>query len=141
MAVKNEKGGWALIFIIGLGLVGYSLNRYGLFNVGGLFGSRESKAASSAPRHTSKPFNLPPSGAQEKKDVRVRVNIWVGCVGGLVANGGLDTASESIYANKGLKVSFKIIDDWTEGAAALATNNVDIMLTTADVWAKDFSQF
>ena len=73
--------------------------------------------------------------------MRVRVNIWVGCVGGLVANGGLDTVPGSIYANKGLKVTFKIIDDWTEGAAALATNNVDIMLTTADVWAKDFGQF
>ncbi len=71
----------------------------------------------------------------------MRVNIWVGCVGGLVANGGLDTAPGSIYANKGLKVSFKIIDDWTEGAAALATNNVDVMLTTADVWAKDYAQF
>ncbi len=70
--------------------------------------------------------------------MRVRVNIWVGCVGGLVANGGLDTAPGSIYDKKGLKVSFKIIDDWTEGAAALATNNVDVMLTTADVWAKDY---
>ena len=69
------------------------------------------------------------------------MNIWVGCVAGLVANGGLDTVAGSIYADKGLKVSFKIIDDWTEGAAALATNNVDIMLTTADVWAKDFGQF
>ena len=63
----------------------------------------------------------------------MRVNIWVGCVGGLVANGGLDTAPDSIYGKKGLKVSFKIIDDWTEGAAALATDNVDVMLTTADV--------
>ena len=60
---------------------------------------------------------------------------------GLVANGGLDTAPGSIYAKKGLKVSFKIIDDWTEGAAALATDNVDVMLTTADVWAKDYAQF
>jgi len=71
----------------------------------------------------------------------VRVNIWVGCVGGLVANGGLDTVPGSIYDGKGLKVSFKIIDDWGQGAAALATGNVDIMLTTADVWAKDFGQF
>src|SRR5205823_10724879 len=77
----------------------------------------------------------------ETRDVRVRVNIWVGCVGGLVANGGLDTQPGSIYDGKGLKVSFKIIDDWTEGAAALATNNVDVMLTTADVWAKDYAQF
>ena len=58
-----------------------------------------------------------------------------------MANGGLDTAPGSIYDKKGLKVSFKIIDDWTEGAAALATNNVDVMLTTADVWAKDYAQF
>ena len=79
--------------------------------------------------------------AAEANAVRVRVNIWVGCVGGLVANGGLDTAPGSIYNKKGLKVSFKIIDDWTEGAAALATNNVDVMLTTTDVWAKDYGQF
>src|SRR5207244_772495 len=59
----------------------------------------------------------------------------------LVANGGLDTVPDSIYGKKGLKVSFKIIDDWTEGAAALATNNVDVMLTTADVYAKDYAQF
>ncbi len=58
-----------------------------------------------------------------------------------MANGGLDTAPDSIYSKKGLKVSFKIIDDWTEGAAALATNNVDVMLTTADVCAKDYAQF
>ena len=44
-------------------------------------------------------------------------------------------------ARKGLNVSFKIIDDWTDGAAALATDNVDVMLTTADVWAKDYAQF
>ena len=73
--------------------------------------------------------------------MRVRVNVWVGCVGGLVANGGLDTQPDSIFGKKGLKVSFKIIDDWTEGAAALATNNVDVMLTTADVYAKDYAQF
>src|SRR5437762_3526526 len=141
MAVKIEKGGWALIFVIGRGLVGYSLNRYGVIDLGGLFGSHAESSKPSAAVDPSKPLVLPPSGTPEKKDVRVRVNIWVGCVGGLVANGGLDTATESIYNNKGLKVSFKIIDDWTEGAAALATNNVDVMLTTTDVWAKDFAQF
>jgi NitT/TauT family transport system substrate-binding protein len=79
--------------------------------------------------------------AAEANATRVRVNIWVGCVGGLVANGGLDTAPGSIYARKGMNVSLKIIDDWTDGAAALATGNVDVMLTTADVWAKDYAQF
>jgi NitT/TauT family transport system substrate-binding protein len=84
---------------------------------------------------------LPSIQGAEANAVRVRVNIWVGCVGGLVANGGLDTAPGSIYAQKGLQVSFKIIDDWTDGAAALATDNVDVMLTTTDVWAKDYAQF
>ena len=52
------------------------------------------------------------------------------------------TLFDSIYGKKGLKVSsFKIIDDWTEGAAALATDNVDVMLTTADVYAKDYAEF
>jgi NitT/TauT family transport system substrate-binding protein len=86
-------------------------------------------------------FALPAARAAEANAVRVRINIWVGCVGGLVANGDLDTTPGSIYAQKGLKVSFKIIDDWTDGAAALATDNVDVMLTTADVWAKDYAQF
>jgi NitT/TauT family transport system substrate-binding protein len=143
MAVKIEKGGWALIFVIGLGLVGYSLDRYNILNVRGWFGSR-SQAAANPPLDTSKPLILPVSSAAADSScgtARVRVNIWVGCAAGLVANGGLDTVADSIYDKKGLKVSFKIIDDWTEGAAALATNNVDVMLTTADVWAKDFAQF
>jgi NitT/TauT family transport system substrate-binding protein len=140
MAVKIEKGGWFLIFLIGLGLVGYSLDKYGIVNLRGKFGSR-SETAPSASVDTSKPLVLPVAASDSNcNNVRVRVNIWVGCAAGLVANGGLDTASGSIYDKKGLKVSFKIIDDWTEGSAALATNNVDVMLTTADVWAKDFAQ-
>jgi NitT/TauT family transport system substrate-binding protein len=142
MAVKIEKGGWILIFLIGLGLVGYSLDRYGIVNLRGRFGGR-SEASSGETVDTSKPLVLPATAAADSScnNVRVRVNIWVGCAAGLVANGGLDTVSSSIYDRKGLKVSFKIIDDWTEGAAALATNNVDVMLTTADVWAKDYAQF
>jgi len=34
MAMKIEKGGWVLIFLIGAALVGYSLNRYGIINLG-----------------------------------------------------------------------------------------------------------
>jgi len=139
MAVKVERGGWLLIFLIGLALVGYSLNKYGVVNIGSWFGAHGGSAAGKV--DTSKPLVLPASSTAQANEVRVRVNIWVGCAAGLVANGGLDTAPDSIYDKKGLKVSFKIIDDWTEGAAALATNNVDVMLTTADVWAKDFGQF
>jgi outer membrane protein OmpA-like peptidoglycan-associated protein/ABC-type taurine transport system substrate-binding protein len=137
MAVKIERGGYVLMTLLGLGLVGYALNRYGLLNVSKLIPG--SKSSSSAKVDTAKP--LPTTPAAETSDVRVRLNIWVGCVGGLVANGGLDTAAGSIYNDKGLKVTFKIIDDWTEGSTALATNNVDIMLTTTDVWGKDFGKF
>src|SRR5215475_2104610 len=136
MAVRIEKGGWIFIFLIGLGLVGYSLDKYGVLNLSGWFGGKKTTAGSVV--DTSKP--LPATGGKEANQVRVRVNIWVGCVGGLVANGGLDTTPGSIYDKRGLKVSFKIIDDWTEGTAALASNNVDVMLTTADVWAKDYAQ-
>jgi len=138
MAVKIERGGWVLIFLVGLGLVGYSLNKYGVLSIPFLGSSGEKPAASGVKVNPTQPL---PVAAKESNEVRVRVNIWVGCAGGLVANGGLDTKAGSIYADKGLKVSFKIIDDWTEGATALATYNVDVMLTTADVWAKDFGQF
>jgi outer membrane protein OmpA-like peptidoglycan-associated protein/ABC-type nitrate/sulfonate/bicarbonate transport system substrate-binding protein len=142
MAVKIEKGGWVLIFIIGLALVGFGLYRYGYLDLNKLTGGKGSSSGS-AKVDTSKPLELPvsTSSSDDNPEVRVRVNVWVGCVGGLVANGGLETAPDSIFAQKGLKVSFKIIDDWTEGASALATNNVDVMLTTLDVYAKDYGQF
>jgi len=140
MAVKIERGGWVAIFLIGLALVGYSLYKYGVVDVSKWFGSKSGTSAGSGVKvDPAKP--LPVAASGESKEVRVRVNIWVGCVGGLVANGGLDTQSGSIYDSQGIKVTFKIIDDWTEGSAALATGNVDVMLTTADVWAKDFGQF
>ena len=140
MAVKIEKGGWVLIFLIGLALVGYGLNRYNVIDLEKWTGKKSAGSGGEVVDAT-KPLVLPVSSSDSDAEVRVRVNIWVGCAGGLVANGGLDTAPDSIFGKKGLKVSFKIIDDWTEGAAALATNNVDVMLTTVDVYAKDYAQF
>ena len=142
MAVKIERGGWVLIFLIGAGagrLQPESIRNRRFQQVDG----RREKTASGTGEtvDATKPLLLPASSTGGDAEVRVRVNVWVGCVGGLVANGGLDTQPDSIYGKKGLKVSFKIIDDWTEGSAALATDNVDVMLTTADVYAKDYAQF
>ena len=142
MAVKIEKGGWILIFLIGLGLVGYSLNKYGVINLGAVwaFGLRRSRADTGAKVDPTQPLD-PPLPAE------ARTKCACGSTSGWAASAAWwPTAAStpqpgSIYADKGLKVSFKIIDDWTEGAAALATDNVDVMLTTADVWAKDFGQF
>ncbi|MBI2951147.1 OmpA family protein [bacterium] len=82
-------------------------------------------------------------GAQAGKAdrIRVRVNIWVGCAPGLVANGNLSTQKGSIVDRYGLNVEFKIIDNWTDAASAFATGKVDVMLYTVDVYAKDFYQF
>ena len=140
MAVKIEKGGWMLIFLIGLALVGFSLYKYDVIDLSKWSGHKSS-AGGGESIDASKPLLLPASSTSDNPEIRVRVNVWVGCAAGLVANGGLDTAPDSIFGQKGLKVSFKIIDDWTEGASALATNNVDVMLTTTDVYAKDYSQF
>ncbi|HLJ90070.1 MAG TPA: phosphate ABC transporter substrate-binding/OmpA family protein [Candidatus Angelobacter sp.] len=145
MAVRIERGGRILIFLIGLVAIGFALNKYKIVDFSRWMpGNRDSGASTSSRGDgeaidASKP--LPVSSSSDNPEIRVRVNVWVGCVGGLVANGGLETAQDSIFANKGLKVSFKVIDDWTEGASALATNNVDVMLTTADVYAKDYAQF
>jgi outer membrane protein OmpA-like peptidoglycan-associated protein len=143
MAVKIERGGWVLIFLIGLFLVGFALKKYGYLDLDKLTGKGSSGSGNSENLDTKQPLPQPVSStsSDDNAPVRVRVNVWVGCVGGLVANGGLETAPDSIFAQKGLKVSFKIIDDWTEGASALATNNVDVMLTTLDVYAKDYGQF
>jgi NitT/TauT family transport system substrate-binding protein len=141
MAVRIERGGWVLIFLIGVVIVGYSLNRYGMVDLSSWLPGSKGSAAGGTTVDASKPLLIPASSSSSDAEVRVRVNVWVGCVGGLVANGGLDTQPDSIFGKKGLKVTFKIIDDWTEGAAALATNNVDVMLTTADVYAKDYAQF
>ena len=92
MAVKIEKGGWILIFLLGLGLVAYALNKYGLLDIAKLDFQIGSGTFLPAPRSiTTKPLDDPCSS--ETSDVRVRLNIWVGCVAGLVANGGLDTAA------------------------------------------------
>src|SRR5215472_10864079 len=141
MAVRIERGGWVLIFLIGVAIVGYSLHRYGVIDLGSWVPGQKSASASATPVDASKPLLIPAASSSGDPEVRVRVNVWVGCAGGLVANGGLDTQPDSIFDKKGLKVTFKIIDDWTEGAAALATKNVDVMLTTADVYAKDYAQF
>ncbi|MGD0826311.1 MAG: hypothetical protein ABR908_17150, partial [Terriglobales bacterium] len=90
MAVKIERGGWVLIFLVGVALVGYSLNRYGVIDFSKWTGG--DKKSVSNPGETldaSKPLPLPASSSSSDPEVRVRVNVWVGCVGGLVANGGL----------------------------------------------------
>lgn len=140
MAVKIERGGKILIFLVGIALVGYAAYKYGWLDLGKLTGGGSRDSGGNVQKvNTTEP--LPVAATTDNPEIRVRLNVWVGCAAGLVANGGLNTQPDSIFDKKGLKVSFKIIDDWTDGATALATNNVDVMLTTLDVYAKDYAQF
>src|SRR4051794_3783632 len=107
MAVKIERGGWVLIFLIGAALVGYSLHRYGVIDLGSWVpgGKSPSSGSNAESLDASKPLLIPASSSSSDAEVRVRVNVWVGCVGGLVANGGLDTQPDSIFGKNGLKVA------------------------------------
>ena len=60
MAVKIERGGWVLIFLIGVALVGYSLNRYGIVDLG-KFTSGKSASGSGETVDATKPLLLPAS--------------------------------------------------------------------------------
>lgn len=46
MSVKIQKGGWILIFLLGVGLVGYSLNKYGVIDLSHLTSSGGPSASS-----------------------------------------------------------------------------------------------
>jgi len=77
MAVKIERGGWVLIFLIGVALVGYSLNRYGVIDFSKLTGGK-SASSSGETVDASKPLLIPASSTSSDAEVRVRVNVWVG---------------------------------------------------------------
>ena len=84
MAVKIEKGGWITIFLVGAGLVVYALDRYDVVSLSSLFGG--SKTTTKIVEQVDPTYPIKTSGKSDTNEVRVRVNIWVGCVGGLVAN-------------------------------------------------------
>ena len=135
MSVRIEKGGWILIFLLGVGLVGYSIYRYGFLDLRRWLGPPDVRR----PAQSGDPSKSLPLGPDiaETNELRVRVNGRVSCAGGLVANGGPRTVPGSIYAGKGLRVSFEFVADWSKAAAALAEASVDVLLTTVDVWARD----
>lgn len=67
----------------------------------------------------------------------VAINTWAGHAPGIVANGGLEQLTASIYAKKGIKVSFKLIEDPSAKLTALIAGQVDVMWDTVDSWARE----
>ena len=97
MAVKIERGGYVLMFLIGVALVGYGLFHYGYLD-NFMPGSNSVKSGETV--DASKPLLIPASSSSSDPEVRVRINVWVGCAAGLVANGGLDTQPDSIFGKR-----------------------------------------
>ena len=67
----------------------------------------------------------------------VAINTWAGHAPGIVANGGLDQVASSIFAKKGIKVSFKLIEDPSAKLTAFISGQVDVMWDTVDSWARE----
>jgi NitT/TauT family transport system substrate-binding protein len=67
----------------------------------------------------------------------VAINTWAGHAPGIVANGGLDTLANSIYAKKGIKVAFKLVESPSDKLSAFTAGSVDVMWDTADSWARE----
>src|SRR5580692_13069440 len=101
MALKIERGGYLLMILIGAVIVGYGLNHYGVIDFASMMPGNKSSVKSGEPVDASKPLLIPASSSSSDPEVRVRVNVWLGCAGGLVANGGLDTQPDSIFGKKG----------------------------------------
>ena len=73
-----------------------------------------------------------------KNILRVGIVTWGGYAGGLVANGGFETKSGSIYDELGIKVKFIVIDDFEKCRAAFRSGEIDIMWGTVDSFALEY---
>ena len=122
MAMKIEKGGWVVIFLIGLALVGYSLNKYGLLEK--LVPSakvRESAvpsradlpAAAESTRVVVKPAAIPGTkrGCEDHPEVRLYHWAWNAQMGLMFATGGPQSTNGSLMCKKSVNLRLIREDD------------------------------
>ena len=141
------------IFVVIVGVVGFvAWKRYGTQRAGeGGQGGREAQASAegdksifgrlAAPQDTGHDTSGVAGGNAGKgklnRPLIVAINTWAGHAPGLVANGGLEQVAASIYAKKGIQVSFKLIEDPSAKLTALIAGQVDVMWDTVDSWARE----
>lgn len=130
MSVRIEKGGWMLIGLLGVGLVGYSLNKYGILEK--IVPAAKTMAAS-VPKRADlpagagssavdvKPVSLPGSqpGCSGKPEVRALVWAWNAQMGWMFANGGPQATKGSLMCKEGVNLSLIRQDDANKMQEAL----------------------
>jgi outer membrane protein OmpA-like peptidoglycan-associated protein len=127
MALRIEKGGWILIFLIGLGLVGYSLYRYGVWDL--LVPAAKVRQSTVPPRADlppaaasspaapgtlgATPVALPgaKAGCADRPEVRSLVWAWNAQMGVMFATGGPQATSDSLMCKAGVNLRLIREDD------------------------------
>jgi outer membrane protein OmpA-like peptidoglycan-associated protein len=135
MALKIEKGGWIVIGLIGVGLVGYSLNKYGILDK---IAPSAKVQGSAVPRRVDLPVlnpsvssNVPAApapgttpGCTDKSEVRMLVWAWNAQMGLMFATGGPQATSGSLMCKEGANLKLIRQDDsgkMQEALVAFAT--------------------
>lgn len=135
MAVRVEKGGWALIFLIGIALVGYSLHKYGMLDM--LFPAAKT-TESTVPKRAELPGTIGSSavavtpvalpnaqpGCADKPEVRMLLWAWNAQMGLLFANGGSQASHGSLMCKENVNLKLVRQDDvgkMQEALVAFAT--------------------
>jgi hypothetical protein len=132
MAVKIEKGGKVLIFVIGLGLIVFSLNKYGLLDK---IAPSAKVTPSSVPHRVDLPAlnpsvasniqaaPLPGStpGCTSRAEVRMLVWAWNAQMGLMFANGGPQATTGSLMCKDGVNLRLIRQDDSSKMQEALVS--------------------
>lgn len=79
---------------------------------------------------------LKASGRNEKVRLRIAITPSTDFIGGILANGGLETSKDSIYSKKhSLLVSFRMVEDFTRCISLLQKKEVDVIWATPGLFA------
>lgn len=70
--------------------------------------------------------------------IRIGVVTWGGYAGGQYFNEGFDASTNSrFYKSYGIKVEFKVLDDFTASRNAFKNNEIDLLWATIDAFASE----